>query len=209
MSSLLNPLHPGTIFIQKRLGQQTLLSYQLILPPATTITFQIAPPSGRIWIAAIQSMGTPRDVTTNNPVISPLIYIYGRHSMLVSYYPPIALESFYRTPWGVELDIRVNDPAVSTITNNTALTVIFDITTAAIEITEDKYDRYMRLWEGLYNFEMLLGGLKDTDVESIVWLLKTLRPVVPLPVPAPTQEAVTHPTLHEDLGKPIKRTEIP
>lgn len=209
MSSLLNPLHPGTLFIQKKLGQQFVASSQIIMPPISTLTYQIAPPSGKVWILAIRTQGTPRDFFTNNPVVSPLLSAYARHSMIVSSNQALGLESNFLFPWGIEIDLKTTDPLVVTVTNASTLTIIFDAMLAIMEITEDKYDQYMRLWNGLYNFEMVLGDLKDNDIENLVSLLKTLRPVIPLPVPVPAQETVTHPTLHEDVGRPIKRIEIP
>ena len=209
MSSLLNPLHPGTIFLQKKLGVQAVSTTQFTMPPNSTFTYLIVPGSGIIWLNVIGSVSPPRDAATGNPVISPLIYVYNRHSMIVSALINFGLESEFRSPWAGEIDIKVNDPMVSTLVNGTALTIIVDFTFAIIEIAEENYDKYMRLWNGLYNLEMLLGGLKDTDIEGLVWVLKTLRPVVPLPTPLPAQEVTTHPTLHEDMGRPIRRIEIP
>lgn len=208
MSSILNPLHPTTLFLQKKLGQQFLSSVQIVMPPGSTLNFQVAPPSGRIWITVIQSSGPPRDVTTMNPVVTGGVYCYTRHSMIVSANTYFGLESNYRTPWALEMDLRVNDPLNSQIVNTTALTLVVDLTYAIMEITADKYDQYMQLWNGLYNFEWLMGSLSENDVLSLTALLKSLRLTPPEP-PIPKREVTTAPTLGEDIGKPIGRIEIP
>lgn len=206
---MFNPLHPATIFIQERLGHQFVSAAQITMPPGAQVSFNIVPPSGMVWVMMVRTMGTPRDAATNNPVISPNVLLYSRHSMCRGVIMPVTLESNFMFPWAVEKDLRINDPMTTTIVNGTALTIILDLTIAFIEFSEDNYDKYMRLWNGLYNFELLMGGLQETDVESLVALLKALKPA-PLPVAAlPKQEVPTYPTMSEDIGKPIKRIEIP
>jgi len=209
MSSLISPQHPGVIFTQKKLGQAFLASAQFIMPPASALTFALAPPSGFIWVLAAGAPSPVRDVATGNAIVSPLITSYFRHSMLRGAIQNPGLDSYYNFPWPLQIDVKVNDPVVGTAINGTALTIEFNLTYAIMEITEDKYDQYSRLWNGLYNFEMLLGGLSDFDIESIVTLLRALRPVVPLPAPEPTLEIVSHPSMAEDTGRTIKRIEIP
>lgn len=207
--SVANPLHPGYLFIQKRLGTQFTATGQVIMPPGASLAWQIAPPTGKIWIVGIWIFGNPRDAATNTILITPNFYTYARHSMIRGFNVGQAMESVSKSTFPVEIDLQVGDPLVLTTVNNTALTIYQDITFALIEIAEENYKKFQRLWEGLYNFELLLGGLKDTDVDSLVFLLKSLQPVVPLPVPSPTLEVTTHPTLHEDVGRAIKRIEIP
>jgi len=207
MSSLLNPLHPGTLFIQKRLGQQFVTTAQIVMPPASTLVYTVSPPLGRIWILAVRAQGIPRDFVTNNPVIAAGLYTYARHSMVVSSVQSLGLESNFMFPWGIEIDLRVNDPLAVTVVNSTALTIIFDATLAIMEITEDKYDQYTRLWNGLYNFEALLGNLSDGDVVNLAALLRRISgPVVALEaIPA---EEETSPTMAEDVNG-IRRIKIP
>lgn len=209
MSSLINPQHPGVIFTQKKLGQTFLGSAQFIMPPASALTFVLTPPSGNIWVLAAGSSSPVRDVATGNAIVSPLLTSYFRHSMLRGAIQYPGLDSAYNFPWPMQLDLKVNDPLVGTAINGTGLTVEFNVTFAVMEITEDKYDQYSRLWNGLYNFEMLLGSLSDFDIEGIVSLLRALKPAVSAPTPEPTLEVVSHPSMAEDTGKTVKRIEIP
>ena len=202
-------MHPGTIFLQKKIGVEFAVSLQLTLPPGATLTLAIAPPSGFAWITAFMSSSPPVDAATGNPVVTPLFYAYVRHSMVRGYIFSLGLQSMNRNPWASAVDLRTADPFIATYVNGTALTITVDQTFAIMEISEDNYVKYLKLWDGLYNLERLLGGLSDSDVDNLLYVLKLLKPPVPLPAPEISAEVSTKPTMAEDLGKGAKRIVIP
>lgn len=176
MSGLLNPLHPITIFIAKRLGKQVLDSVILTMPPNSSISFAFAPPIGSIWVHAVGVWGTPRDVATGNPVVNPGIYAVTEHEMIrtsVNY----AIDSSFLQQWAGEVDETPNQPMVLTVVNGSALTIQWDITAAVIEIPERHHKTYDTLWNGLFNLLYILGqfdvetGETDEVVESIKKIL--------------------------------------
>lgn len=165
--SLLNPLHPGTLFIQKQRGKQFLYIIPIIMPPFSSVTFQVGPQAGLIWISAVGCVGTPRDVTTGNPVYSALIYLRVEQPM-VRTYNFYGLESALLNQWGMESDISSVELFTATIVNGTALTVTWDWSIAIMEVPERLYDEYLRLWNGLYNFLYLLGGFTPKQIDALI-----------------------------------------
>lgn len=207
MSTALNALHPVLLFIQKRLGTQFVMSLQITMPPNSNVTMAVAPPAGYIWVLIGSASSPVRDVATNNPIITPLVYVYFRHSMIRGMNFAAAFESLFNFPYPMEVDIRANDPLVGTVVNGTALTITFNVTLAMMETIVDRYEQYLALWEGVYNLERILGGLSDTDVANIVNLFKRFgSPVVPLGTLVTEEEA--SPTMSEDIDG-ITRLRIP
>lgn len=209
MSSLLDPLHPTTLFLQLKFGQYLKLSGVITLPPNSTITYNLSPPSGFVWITLMRTAGTPRDVATGNPVISPLIRGIIRHSSFSPRSSPtMAVESEFNFPWAQLTDQRVNDFSTTTVANASGLTVVTDFTAHIMEITDDKYPLYQRLWNGLFNFEILLGSLNATDIANLINILKSMWPQIPIPALPIPREVTASPTLAESRDG-ITRIEIP
>lgn len=175
MSSLLNPLHPGTIFLATRKGRQFFTMGMVIMPPGSQLVLITVPTEDLVWIIALDASSPARDVATGNPIVSPFFYMDIEHSQ-ITHTRLYAFESYYNYPWACDLHVSTGDPLVHTITNNTALTVSIDFNMAIMEIPKRAYEEYMRLWHGLENLLNFMGGFNSKQVDTLVKHIKELVP---------------------------------
>lgn len=170
MSGVFHPLHPAIILLQKKLAKQFHSTVAITFPAGSTLQFSIAPPAGWFWAVHRISYGTPRDVATNNPVITSNCYAIheqvGDEPMIRQFISPLQ-ESVYNFSCLMAVDITLTTPFQITLINNTALNILIDLSIAVIEMPDSVMRLYYRLWDGLYNLEHVLGTLEEGDAEGI------------------------------------------
>jgi len=177
MSSLLQPFHPGSIFVATRKGRQFFSMWQVVLPPGTQLTISVAPAADLTWVLVMNSISPARDVITGNIVASPLIYSDIEHSM-ITHTRIYDFESYYANTWPADLHISVGDPVVHTIVNGSAFTVAIDATWGIMEIPNRAYKEYMELWNGLENILKFMGKFSADDIDLFAKTVKDSIPAV-------------------------------
>lgn len=171
MSSLLNPLHPLTLFTALRKGKQTLITFQAIMPANSSFVVQLRPQPNIVWLTVVGTASIPRDFITGNPIYSPLVSAVSEHTMIRTM-TNFALESFYLFNWATHVEVTYGEPITYTISNGTGAAVTWDFTLAIMEFGLEKYGEYLSLWRGLYNFEELLSNFSDEEIKALADTIK-------------------------------------
>jgi len=157
--------------LASRVRIQYILSGAVLLPANSSISMQFAPPAGTSWVLGMLMTTSPIDVATGNIVYSTAIYTDIQHSMQRLsrlYGVPASFDRLYPTLH----EITVSDPIIEEITNGSAVTVLVSFIGVIMAIPEVSLEKYNKLWNGFYNFNLILGSLSDDDVENVVKMIK-------------------------------------
>jgi len=193
-------------------GKSYHLTMQMTLPPGAAVTLSLSP--------AFVGLG-PRVVWAHYAITisgvtfpTALIGWWHSHRMMVYHWDPF-LGSIINQPYYYYVATSTDAPEVIIMSNPTATALTFDVTFWVVEFsTRDTYTEFENVVRGEWMILKALGGQSQADIDSsisrLIDFLKTITPPAPPVPPAPPRREVPkHPTMAEDMGKPIRRLRIP
>ena len=110
-----------------------------VFPPGATFSLTYRPRQGQVYLVFGMTLGHPRDFVTGDVLTTDDFGFWHRHGQMRWHWDP-AVESIYETDYPHWLEVSDTDPAELAFYNNTARTVIVDVSIWIFECSQENWD---------------------------------------------------------------------